>query len=794
MVVQISGRIGENQSPVMGRTRLRGRWLILVLILLSSNWGFSDEPKLLKVVIGEGETLRSIAERYLNDPNLWNTILETSNLRSAADIRPGMEISIPRSEVSLATTALAEAQKSLQRANGVGARVFEPSIIERAVAEHQLAVASREKGRWDACRSHSLESKQLSDSAHAASTLARKAAVEAVLRSRTGKVEGRRSGQLDWMVRSAGSRLIENERLRTLSSSSAVIQFANESRLSLGENSHAVIQKLRVDRIDNGQEASVSLERGEVYGLLNGTGPRNAFEVKVPGVTTDSVSTDFWISRGQNRTRIANYDQRGMRVSSAGETVTLLRNQGTLIDRGAAPRAPRSLLPAPLVTSPTETAAIGRESALLSWQAVAGAASYHVVIAIDPGFSRIVRTSTGIKKTALAVSDLPDGVYYWKVSAIDNFGFPGPSSRARRFLLETPKTPVFLTIYEPQDGLDLEVPMAHIIGRAQDGATVMIGGTTTRVGDDGLFEHTYDLRSGTNTIQIVASGANGGMTERVIHVNYRPPGPLKLAWEEPPKNGDGSFSTRLPTWSGTGITEADAHISIRSAEGVKVATSRADSAGRFQLSLPLESDQNLFEVSISATAGSVTEHELVVNRFEHPPTIIVERPTQSCHSDPELTIRGRAPGAVNLMLDGSSVPLESEQFEIRRVLPEGRHAFNLVAEDAVNRRAYWQESVLIDRTPPQLVSSKVQTDEYHTSDLTRVIVEASDNGILKRTAALTASRIGESITLPLYLDPRKNTYSTVLPVPGSSWKLEQVILEDACGNRRSFELDRGQSK
>ena len=70
---------------------------------------------------------------------------------------------------------------------------------------------------------------------------------------------------------------------------------------------------------------------GDIYALLGSSAKTKAFDVEVPGVSTDSRSTDFWVSRAGRTTKIANFDDAEMVVSSGGSSVTLAKNQGALV-------------------------------------------------------------------------------------------------------------------------------------------------------------------------------------------------------------------------------------------------------------------------------------------------------------------------------------------------------------------------------------------------------------------------------------------------------------------------------
>lgn len=78
------------------------------------------------------------------------------------------------------------------------------------------------------------------------------------------------------------------------------------------------------------------------------------------------------------------------------------------------------------------------EPVVLSWSPVPGAVRYIVEIAGSPGFTRILwKTTTDQVQVAPEVL-LPDGTYWWRVTAVDTAGTRGMVSRAGTFAKEWP--------------------------------------------------------------------------------------------------------------------------------------------------------------------------------------------------------------------------------------------------------------------------------------------------------------------------------------------------------------------
>jgi YD repeat-containing protein len=74
----------------------------------------------------------------------------------------------------------------------------------------------------------------------------------------------------------------------------------------------------------------------------------------------------------------------------------------------------------------------------LGWQAVAGAATYHLQVADNVGFSPRTVDATGITATSfMPASSLPEGTIYWRVRSVDAAGQPGAFSVPDIFVVDT---------------------------------------------------------------------------------------------------------------------------------------------------------------------------------------------------------------------------------------------------------------------------------------------------------------------------------------------------------------------
>ena len=242
----------------------------------------SDEQKMLSIVFREGQTLRSIANEYLGDPNLWPEIMRANKLTSINQIQPGVKLKIPANEISLANTAIESALLMIQKATESGARVFAPELLDGALKMHGQALVHRKQSEWQACFRLAKRAGNQAEKALNKSRSLRKTSTQAVLRDRTGVVESRKTAELVWKSIDKGAFMVEKEKVRTKSESTGEILFVDESKLRMGANSQVVIQALQVDRLNNLQKTSITLMGGDVYALLASTGSGKKKKVSKP--------------------------------------------------------------------------------------------------------------------------------------------------------------------------------------------------------------------------------------------------------------------------------------------------------------------------------------------------------------------------------------------------------------------------------------------------------------------------------------------------------------------------------
>jgi len=746
------------------------------------------------VRVQDGQSLRDIAQAELGDPDLWTEILRANELRSPADVRPGMELVIPAGAIAAADRALGQALAAIQRATAAGARLFAPDEIEQGIASYDAGVARRKAGDWAGAVAAAGEARQAASAAMQLVAAGRDSPAEARLTDREGRVEGRTPQELVWSDRDHDAILIEEERVRTLSRSSAQITFRDDSRLRLNANSQAVIRRMRTDPLSRTEEARVSLVEGDFYALLSGQGPRKRFELQVPEVETDVQSRSFWVRHDGSGSKFTNYDEGVLRVAANGREVALGRNEATLVRTGQRPsekvgiRAATELL-APPDNGQTVTADVG-----LRWAPVEDAAGYWLELAHDPGFQRMQLSRWGLKDTGFATGELPVGTYYWRVAALDRFGLPGERGATWRFHVRVDQAPPFLVITEPTEHATLARSPVPVRGQTEPGARLLVAGQPVAVAGDGTFATEVALTPGDGQIRLQATDPAGNVTERLRAYRFVPDEADMLRFDAGlPQLSSRHFVTRQDVVSLTGSTLPGARLLLR-AEGLPLREATyADGNGRFTLNVPVTGGTTEYDIELVQRSGRTSRDGITVSLDRDPPSIELDLPPPTITAVKWLPLRGRAEGAVELSLNGQPVQLLDDGFDQTVTLVPGLNRLRLEATDLVGNVRVANFEVRLDQQAPELVGYRVSPQRVEAGQPVQVEVQARDESGLRQLAPVRLRVAGVEHRGFLELGGTPGTYAaTVLLPPDAAGpaELREVEIEDYAGNKARFSLGR----
>lgn len=784
----ICGR-GYREASVLGRVILLG---LAASIALPGPARAETDGDFLVVTIGSDETIREVADRYLSDPDLWPEILRSSGIETIADLRPGMELRIPVNEITSANQALIESLGQIQKANLAGAQIFAPDEIGRAVDLHEQALAKRLLRDWFATRDLAHASFDEATTAIAVSERNRDLAAEALVTDRNGAVEGQRPEDLAWRALQLRSILVEEEKVRTLSDSTAQITFRDASRLRLNANSNAIIRQMRFDPLSRREEAKVSLIEGDFYALLaGGSDDRSRFSVEIPEVDAVIDSGDFWVSNTEGSAKFANYDDALVRVAANGGAVTLGRNEGTVVDGGEKPRDALAVLAPPALTGPVNDGTVHVSAPDLNWRPVEGSAGYWLEISSDQNFGRIVENAFGIGGASHVAKPLPAGDYFWRVSALDGFGLPGERSETWRFRVAPDDTPPFLRIDRPGRDAIFREASIHVFGESERDADVTVNAGTVEVGEGGAFRATIPATPGENVLVVTATDAAGNVTTDERRFVYMPDEDSVVAYEPAiPRLAPTHFLANSDVLSLAGTTTPDAAIEIRSGDAVRAAAV-SDASGGFRVNVPLAAEEEAFAFAVIAPSGFATVADFAVTVDRDAPVIALDPPLPWLTSDEALRVAGATDATALLTLNGEAVDLHDGRFDARVTLTPGENLIELVATDPAGNVKVEKAAVRLDRDPPTLVSVESAPSTAGGRPVLAIEVVADDASGLAQAAPFVVVAGDHRYEGYLRYSKAAKRYRGTVAIPEDdlegAW-LARIELEDDAGNRRVFEF------
>lgn len=784
-----NGRRGYRRVAVFGRLIVVG----LAVVLAGEQRARSEEDSaFLVVTIGSDDTIREVAERYLSDPDLWPEILRSSGVESIADLRPGMELRIPVNEITSANQALVQSLGQIQKANLAGAQLFAPDEIGRAVDLHEQALEKRLLREWLPTRELAEASFTEATTAIAVSERNRDLAAEALVTDRNGSVEGQRPEDLAWRDLQLRSILIEEEKVRTLSGSTAQITFRDASRLRLNANSNAVIRQMRFDPLSRREEAKVSLIEGDFYALLAGeSDDRSRFSVEIQDVDAVIDSGDFWVSNAAGSAKFANYDDALVQVAANGGEVVLGKNEGTIVDQGEKPRDAVAVLPPPALAGPGDASMVYVTSPTLSWRPVDGSAGYWLEISSDQNFERVVESAFGIGGIVHAAKPLAAGDYFWRVSALDGFGLPGERSETWGFRVTPDDAAPFLRIDRPARDAIFREASIDVAGESEPGAEVSVDAGTVEVGEGGAFRTTITATPGENTLTITATDPAGNVTTDERRFVYTPDEASVVAYDPAiPRIAPTHFLSRSDVLSLAGDTTVDSAIEIRSGDSVRAAAV-SDAAGAFRVNVPLASDEESFTFAVIAPSGFVTLEDFAVTVDRDAPEIALDPLLPWLTAEEAMRVAGTTDATARLVLNGAEIATADGRFDASVTLAPGENVIELIATDPAGNVKVEKAVVRLDRDPPALVSADSRPSTAGGQSVLAIEVVAGDASGLAKAAPFVVVAGENSYEGYLRYNKAARLYRGTVVVPEADLAaahLARVELQDDAGNRQVFEF------
>ena len=342
----------------------------------------------------------------------------------------------------------------------------------------------------------------------------------------TNSVKAKSSGDIAWSEVRAQMSLYDRDAVQTANDSSAVISFDPANSLEMASNSLVIVKSLVRNPARNERKSVLLVIDGELRGKLSGS-EKDAVQVelalpagfaRVQAQKGAGGRADFTVRVNPDKSSTVTVHHGVAEVVAQGKTVRVGADRSTTVGLSGGPSTPRGLLAAPSPATPAAAASFRyRElppKVRFSWQGAAGATSYHLLLARDPDFKKIVVDEKPGQAT-YSHGNLAQGEYFWKVSSLDGW-VEGKASAPRRFTLVQDREPPELKVDFPPP--ILEGSEFLLKGSTEAGAELFINSQAVATVGKGEFARQLQFQRGVNVITVEAVDAAGNISYKTHKV------------------------------------------------------------------------------------------------------------------------------------------------------------------------------------------------------------------------------------------------------------------------------------
>jgi hypothetical protein len=248
-----------------------------------------------------------------------------------------------------------------------------------------------------------------------------------------------------------GQLLAAGDVVRTGAQSSAVLRFADGSRVMMRPDS--VLKIERTVKLGNSEviETQLRLETGSADTRVpKSLDPQKAprFEIRTPLVNLGVRGTEFRTTAGATQSSVEVLEGAVAGSAAVSTSSNPSANAAQAVKAGFGTRAlpagveaPRQLLAAPDLTA--LPARVERLPVKLPWAAASGAAAYRAQVFSTDAAQALLLSGVFADTSARWADDLPDGRYELRVRAIDGAGLEGLDATAPFTLKARPEPPFY---------------------------------------------------------------------------------------------------------------------------------------------------------------------------------------------------------------------------------------------------------------------------------------------------------------------------------------------------------------
>ena len=342
------------------------------------------------------------------------------------------------------------------------------------------------------------------------------------------RVQRRGANSLAWSEANVGDTFTQNDAVQTFAKSTALLKVNEQSRITIGQNSLIVFDKRAADPFVSQQGSVLVMIDGELSGTLT-SDDNDPFQLGIRLPSSDLTlvrraqddDVKFLVTVNDDLSTTVNLHGGSAEiVGRDGKRVRIIENQSVTIDVTGTQLMVSNLPAAPRSTGPADQRIVTYrnvpETIDFTWDAVASADRYHIVIARDAGFSdRVV--DDDVIGTSFRHGALGPGTYYWHVRSRVAWSQSQMSTVRRLRVIQDTVPP----------SLELDSPPATVVagpwrlhGKTDASAHLYVDDSPVPH-DGGRIDYLMDLKPGANIIVVKAMDEVGNLNYASISVNAK---------------------------------------------------------------------------------------------------------------------------------------------------------------------------------------------------------------------------------------------------------------------------------
>ncbi|MEQ8525285.1 hypothetical protein [Gracilimonas sp.] len=496
--------------------KYRGHIILLVLLSVICVQAHAQQNPLTF----QSKDLQLIAQRYTGSTVNWPIVIEmaTHNVSSNSFTLNPADI-LQLQNFADFSSRVNEQKDRISKLINSGATVFanqEYINAKNIIAEYSAAI---DDGELEQAIESAGQLKEAVDLLETTLMNNRIVDIQAQLSRKKGEVDKRIGLLGSWSDAMTGDLFKQSDGIRTLIESYATLSFTDGSDIQVTPNTVAVIRKSRIDKLNNSTDTEITLEDGGLLAKLSAAGKDRSRYILNAGPSRSELKTQNFYAEteGEERAKLSNYDGEAI-INSNDVTITIQKNQGTIVEEGKDPMQPVELLPAPSLNWSSADTIINKESLLFSFREIEGAVNYRVQYSTSANFDGEV-TEVMTDETALTIEDLPLGMTYVRVQATDQLGLRGPYSKTARIIRNVDNNPPPVFVDDIRENLLLTTSEDFAIeGVTEPDAKLTINGKLVSIAASGRFSHPLSGLSGETTVEILSKDPTGNQSELKVTV------------------------------------------------------------------------------------------------------------------------------------------------------------------------------------------------------------------------------------------------------------------------------------